>query len=396
MAVQFERTSKSTLMQSTLSAKPIAAASATASAATASSPCVTESLAPLIRDSFELVELPLLVAHLQNQQPDCVQANQTFLTFTGCTNDELNAGGLLAIPVTDVDSQRGLSKLRAAIVAGEAHSEELNLRLQNSHNARVTAKVKPLPGSSTDCARALLVLRPHKPAQQDASSFLSTVAHELQTPLTSVKGYAALLTKRPFDTVRQLRIAGLIERQTDRLSRLVAELMSLSQMDSRGTLGLKHGPVDLLTLMSDALDAIGPERNERIQVALPPDPLPTLWGDQDRLVQMLVNVLDNALKYSTEDSPVFLNVETSISEADRHTLLISVRDHSPGLAPEDLARVFERFYRSPQHEQIPGTGLGLPLVKAIVELHGGTVTIQSTPSQGSQIDIHLPLTSEAG
>ncbi|MEN9761808.1 MAG: hypothetical protein RI906_1634 [Pseudomonadota bacterium] len=353
-------------------------------------------MAALVHDSFDLVDLPLLVVHLREGLFDRVHANPAFLAFTGCTRADLNARGMLSVSVADSESRIRLSHLCDAILQGVARTEDLNLLTAHDTEKRVQASVKPLPGSSLSSARALLVMTEPKHARQALGEFLSEAVHELQTPLTSVKGYAALLTQHRLDSARQASIASLIERQTDRLSRLVNELMTLSQMDSRGACSMTFEAIDLLSLLSDAIDAVGPERSERIQVALPPDPLPTLRGDHDKLVQMLVNVLDNALKYSAKDSTVFLDLESVPDPLKGDELLVRVRDQGDGLVPDELKNIFKRFYRSPQHGQIPGTGLGLPLVKAIVELHGGTISIRSTPGQGSQVDIQLPLTTEIG
>jgi signal transduction histidine kinase len=351
-------------------------------------------MASLVYDSFDLVDLPLLVVHLRDGLFDRVHANPAFFAFTGCTRVDLNARGMQSVPVADPDSHSRLSHLCDAILQGVARSEELNLLTPRDLRRRVLASVKPLPGSSSSSARALLVLTEPKRAQQELGTFLSEAVHELQTPLTSVKGYAALLAQHRLDSARQASIASLIERQTDRLSRLVNELMTLSQMDSRGTRSMTFAAIDLLSLLSDTMDALGPERSERIQVALPSDPLPTPRGDHDKLVQLLVNVLDNALKYSFKDSTVFLDFETVADHPSGDALSIRVRDHGAGLEPSDLKKIFRRFYRSPQHGQIPGTGLGLPLVKLIIELHGGTIAFHSTPGKGSQVEIQLPLTAQ--
>lgn len=230
-------------------------------------------------------------------------------------------------------------------------------------------------------AEAAVVLR---------DQFLSIAAHELRTPLTSLLGYVQVLQRR-------LRRAGDLDARTDRmfhilraqgqrLSRLIDALMDVARINM-GHLSLDHAPLDLAELVSRVVDEVRMTAEHReFLVILPGDPC-VLSGDSLRLEQVVVNLVQNALKYSPDGGPISVEV----GAADDRAWMI-VRDQGIGIPAAALPHLFERFYRAPDGSTntLPGMGLGLAVVHDIVTLHGGTITVESTEGQGSTFTVTLP------
>ena len=222
------------------------------------------------------------------------------------------------------------------------------------------------------------------------SELISVVSHELRTPLTSIKAYTETLldnVHNPSFTMQE-RFLGIIDEECDRLSRMVNDVLDLSRMDS-GRRKLRTEQFALDRLLDEVLPTVQPQfSSKRLAIArdLAPD-LPLLEGDIDLLKQVLVNLINNAAKFSPEDSTVTLR---AARVGDR--IQIAVEDQGMGIPPEKLGRVFERFYRVEEAgtERIGGTGLGLAIVKSAVELHGGSIRVESEIGKGSRFVVELP------
>jgi two-component system sensor histidine kinase KdpD len=204
---------------------------------------------------------------------------------------------------------------------------------------------------------------------------LATVSHELRTPLGAIKGHATTLarfgTRMPLE--QQHEFLETIDRATDRLSELIDNLLLLQRVDAGG-LPIHLEPVDLVELAEEVLTELGP-RAARREITATIDPaLPLVYGDGLRLRQVLLNLLDNALKYSPDGGAVHLDL--SVAGDD---VLVRVRDEGLGIPPEQLEQVFERFHRvdSDRTRTIRGTGLGLAICNAIVQAHGGRIWAES-------------------
>ncbi len=222
--------------------------------------------------------------------------------------------------------------------------------------------------------------------------FVANVSHELRTPLTSVKSYTeTLLDGAVEDREVTLRFLQVINDETDRMVRLVKDLLLLSQHDNG--IELKRAPVDpeeLCRICTERLRHAAGEKAQTLSLErLPglPEPL-RVDGDRDRLEQLLLNIVGNAVKYTPQGGAVAV---TLAPEEDK--LAIRVRDTGIGIPESDLGRVFERFYRvdKARSRQLGGTGLGLAIAKEIAELHDGTITIRSVVGEGSEITVLLPL-----
>jgi two-component system phosphate regulon sensor histidine kinase PhoR len=220
--------------------------------------------------------------------------------------------------------------------------------------------------------------------------FVANVSHELKTPITAIKGFVETLlqgsVETPEETDRFLRI---IEKHTDRLTAIIEDLLKLSRLeqnDEGNSIQLEKGSV--IGVMQSAIQVCRQKADEKnIQIGLNCKEDLFVNRDAHLLEQAVVNLLDNAIAYSKQDSAV--NVEVKSTESE---LLISVEDNGIGIAKEHLSRLFERFYRvdGARSRKLGGTGLGLSIVKHIIQAHGGYVTVQSTPGKGSVFTIHLP------
>lgn len=216
--------------------------------------------------------------------------------------------------------------------------------------------------------------------------FVAVVSHELRTPVTALIGYAKTLRQPEFaeDPVMLLEFLERMERQGDRLLRLVENLLTASRIESR-ELPVSVGRVLFEDLVSEVVEGLAVEA-DRIHVDVPSD-LPVLHTDRQLLGRVVSNLLDNALKYSPEGTPCELGAKT-----ERGRLVFWVQDHGIGIPPEALPRIFERFYQvdSSTTRVFRGAGLGLSLVKDLLDPLGGTIEVQSTPGQGSRFTVVLP------
>lgn len=221
--------------------------------------------------------------------------------------------------------------------------------------------------------------------------FVANVSHELRTPVTVIKGYAETLLSGALaaDPQRAERFLLIIQNHADRLSGLVRDLLTLSELES-GEMGMQLKPVALDEAIRQALLLVGQRGEEKgVQLEQPSGEAGVIvQADRGRLEQVLINLLDNAIKYSETGKSV--GVETA-REGD--LVRVSVRDSGIGIPEKDLPRLFERFYRvdEARSRDNGGTGLGLSIVKHIVQAHGGTLEVKSEQGKGSVFSFTLPL-----
>ncbi len=220
-------------------------------------------------------------------------------------------------------------------------------------------------------------------------SMMADIAHELRTPLSVLRGnLEAMLDGLVEPDAEQIQ---MLHGQSLALARLVEDLRTLS-LASAGQLALERRPVDLCTLSRETvaeMEAAAGEKGVHLRVAAPPD-LPSIEGDRGRLAQVLRNLLDNALRYTPAGGTVTVEIGRGGSGSEA---TISVNDTGSGIAPEDLAHVFDRFYRadSSRSRETGGSGLGLAIARQLVEAHGGRMWAESGPGQGSRFTFALPL-----
>ncbi len=222
--------------------------------------------------------------------------------------------------------------------------------------------------------------------------FVANVSHELRTPLTSIRGFAeTLLDGALEDRNNNRRFVEIIKSHALRLSDLTMDLLTLATLESE-SFQLKPEKIDLPALVHEVLESFRPvaliKRHELeavIEAGLPP-----VKADRDRIRQVLINLLDNAAKFTHEEGKISLEVRLS---TERTGVELHVKDRGIGIPPSDLPRIFERFYRvdKARSREQGGTGLGLSIVKHIVEAHRGLVSVESTMGQGSDFCVTLPL-----
>lgn len=224
-----------------------------------------------------------------------------------------------------------------------------------------------------------------KQAQYRLRYFVADVSHELRNPLTSIRGFAqAMLDGTTKDANTGLRAAQIIEDESKRMIRQVDELLELSRMQS-GQIQMTRQPVDIKELLEHCQEIFNIRAEEKsLNIQIEIEPLKPVIGDIDRLEQVFSNLLDNALKHSPDAGQVKIaarNTATNYVE-------VTVADSGPGIPPEQLPYVFERFYQAGGVRT--GTGLGLAIAKEIVLAHGGRIEINSTPGEGAEFIVTLP------
>ena len=219
--------------------------------------------------------------------------------------------------------------------------------------------------------------------------FVANVSHELKTPVTVIKGYAEALLDGlvTSDPQRAISFIEIIRNHIERQAELIGNLLTLSELESE-TFSLELHPFDLEGTARRAVTFLG-EKSAHLGATVIMTGftgLPQLLMDPSRIEQVLVNLLDNAIKYTPAGGEVLLS---AVAEPER--VVVTVRDHGPGIPPQSLSRVFERFYRVDEGRSRDegGNGLGLAIVKHLVQLHGGTVSVESTPGHGSAFSFTL-------
>ena len=217
--------------------------------------------------------------------------------------------------------------------------------------------------------------------------FISNVSHELRTPLAGIRAAAETLQEGALDDKEAAQeFLGHIQRETDRMTQMVQELLELSRIES-GAAPLRFTQIDAAQLVQDTLRRFA-RQAERAQLSLaaetPQAPL-TFTGDEERLERALGNLVANAIKFTPAGGAV--TIAAAAADAD---IAISVRDTGVGIEPEQQARVFERFYKADRGRGEGGIGLGLAIVKHIAQAHEGSVSVESRPGRGSTFTIRLP------
>ncbi|HET9619509.1 MAG TPA: ATP-binding protein [Pseudolabrys sp.] len=240
-------------------------------------------------------------------------------------------------------------------------------------------------------------LTPLRRVEEMRADFIANASHELRTPLAALLGFIETLQgPARNDTTAREKFLGIMQAQATRMARLIDDLLSLSRIELNAHLQ-PSTPVELAPIVRQVVDGLmtlARDRGVDINVAAPSEPLVVL-AERDELIRALENLVENALKYGAAGKRVDITLARGQTRAGAPEARITVRDFGPGIAPEHLPRLTERFYRVDVSDSRAqgGTGLGLALVKHVLNRHGGRLSIESTLGAGAAFTMHLPLSS---
>ena len=301
---------------------------------------------------------------------------------------------------SEVFAHANLNALISAVLASRA-GQEAEILLTNGRCLNVEASVAG--GEQVNEACAVLVfhdITELRRLEHIRKDFVANVSHELRTPLTSIKGYVeALLDGGKDDPQTSVRFLDIILKQSDRLNLILEDLLQLSKIES-GQVQFKQEPLHIGSVVDRTIAMIKPladKKQHQLRAAIDAN-LPLINGDQERLVQVLANLLDNAIKYTPEGGQITVAARRipvhghRTGEGPREGVELTVTDTGIGIPEKDRPRVFERFYRvdKARSRELGGTGLGLAIVKHIVEGHGGQIRVEGNVPTGSRFVVRLP------
>jgi signal transduction histidine kinase len=228
---------------------------------------------------------------------------------------------------------------------------------------------------------------------QVKSDFISVVSHELRTPLTSIKAFTEIILMKPRMTIeRRDRLLSIVNAETDRLSRLINNILDLTKIES-GKLSwniTRNSIADIVQTSVNGIHSLADNKSLHIARRIP-DSLPLLYSDRDRLIQVITNILSNAIKFTPEGGTI--TISAAADAPPRRQIIVRISDTGVGVPSADLDIIFEKFRRSGDimTSTVEGTGLGLAISRQIVEYHGGSIWAESVPGEGTTISFTLPL-----
>ncbi len=312
-----------------------------------------------------------------------------------------SAGAILGVPARGLVGQNLTQRLSgsvdaemlARLVAERGHFErEIAIRGLRTQQytlrlAAVSADEKG-EGPVLGIVASLADVTRQDELQQTKNDVISLVSHEMRTPLTAIQGMTELLAAYDVEPVRRREMNLAINDEVKRLTRMISGYLDITRLES-GATGMRLSPVraeSLLERILILLEPVAAQRQIRLVSSFPAD-LPPFLADADLLSRAVENLVSNAIKYSPDATIV--NVS---ARAEEEYIVIEVADHGYGIPAADLERVFEKFYRVPRAQDagVPGTGLGLALVREIAELHHGSVSVRSEVNQGSTFTLRIP------
>jgi signal transduction histidine kinase len=226
-------------------------------------------------------------------------------------------------------------------------------------------------------------------AQKMKSDFLSHAAHELRTPMTTILGYTELLQARDYSKEVRTELLETIQRQTSLIVNMINDLLDLARIEANSQPQMHYSRFDLSALIRELVGELTFDLGRwPVRLALPEVPV-ELWGDRQKMRQAIMNLLVNAQKYSPQGGQINVTADTLPTET-----LIVIEDSGIGMTPQELAHIGEKFWRADASGSLPGTGLGVAIVKEIVHSHGGSLHFSSRPGSGTKVTIEIPRNTE--
>ena len=297
-----------------------------------------------------------------------------------------------------IEEPQIIELLHNSLKEGKEGRAEIEIELPGNHEPRIyqaqTALVRGEKGgfpTILGLATIFTDITEIRNVERMKTAFVSTVSHELRTPLTSIKGFVATLlqdTDGYFDTETRQEFYGIIDNECDRLRRLIDDLLNVSRIESGRALQMNWEEFEPLAIIEKVMQAQRSYTDKHRLILDFSGEVPKLLGDSDKFDQILTNLLSNAIKYSPNGGEVRVEVDAS-----DHDMTLSVSDQGIGVPRDKLPRIFEKFERVDNRDtrQAGGTGIGLFLVKHLVERHEGTIAVDSTVGKGTTFTVHLPL-----
>jgi PAS domain S-box-containing protein len=267
------------------------------------------------------------------------------------------------------------------------------IELTHPHRRNLTRSMRQMRSAEHELRGWVLFMRDvtrERQIDRMKSEFLSTAAHELRTPMTSVRGFAELLMSNDYDRNMTREIAETIHRQSELLVHIVNELLDIARIEAGQSADLvfeRHAIHELVEQTVSSLHLPGDKHT--IRLALGCGNSPMVLADAKKTIQALTNVLSNAIKYSPDGGAIDVSVFRRRKDR-RNEVGIAITDRGIGMDKSEVGRLFERFYRADPSGAIPGTGLGMSLVQDIVDLHDGSIEIDSTKGFGTTVSVFLP------
>jgi len=320
--------------------------------------------------------------------------------LTGWSFDEVQARAIdEVLHIVDEKTKKTLeSPIDKVLISGESENgtDRDVLIAKDGSNCSISTTAVPLRKDGGTLIGVVMVLRDvshEREIDRMKTEFVSSVSHELRTPLTSIKAYTATILRDP-NMPEQIRreFLTIIDEESDLLKNLIEGLLEISRIESE-TVKFAREPVDIAAVIDQVLSGLqhlADKKNIQLKTDIG-DKLGQLQGDEGKIQSMVMNLANNAIKFTPEKGRVSVS-----AHRQRQELVIRVSDTGVGIPKEELAKIFDRFYRAHQSGKVtPGTGLGLAIVKEIVNMHAGRIEVESQPGQGTTFTVFLPLNTKS-
>ncbi|WP_026691767.1 cell wall metabolism sensor histidine kinase WalK [Alteribacter aurantiacus] len=301
--------------------------------------------------------------------------------------------GTLGEKLTDVLNLKGIMKLEELYEYNDPLLLDMDTMEDDLFFEAHFSVISKENGQQNGLIAVLHDVTEQEKVEQERREFVANVSHELRTPLTSMKSYLEALADGALDTDVAPRFINVTQNETERMIRLVNDLLQLSKMDSKDY-QLTMNSMNLITFVEQVIDRFEMStKNQSITFnrKLPQEPL-FVYGDRDKLTQLLDNIVSNAVKYSPQGGMISVSVKV-----EKGRVITSVQDEGVGIPKDSIPHVFDRFYRvdKARTRSLGGTGLGLAIAKEIIHAHGGDIWVSSDWGKGTRVSFSLPVPEEA-